>query len=316
MPWWLITIIVILGVIFILMPALIFNMSGIVALKMLKKTKENKMPKNMDISFYKDSPIAKLADEGLEYLKDIPKEEIHRQSFDGLDLHAFYIKNNEPSHKYFLGMHGFKSGPLHEFAPYVKGYLERGYNIMLASERAEYRSSGKYITLGNKEAKDARMWIDYIIEKDKDAEIIVEGVSMGGATVCILSGTDLPKNVKGIISDCAYSSVYDELGFFLANYKGVPKSLILEGIRCYLKLYLKIDVKKETPLEGVKKSKTPILFLQGKKDQLVPAFCANKLYDACSSKKKLIMSEEANHACSFAYLLDDYFKEVAEFFEI
>ena len=205
---------------------------------------------------------------------------------------------------------------MHEFAPYVKGYLERGYNILLASERAEYRSGGKYMTLGNKEAKDARMWIDYILEKDKDAEIVIEGVSMGGATVCILSGTNLPENVKGIISDCAYSSVYDELGFFLANYKGVPKGLILEGIRCYLKLYLKIDVKKETPLEGVKKSKTPILFLQGKKDQIVPAFCANKLYEACSSKKKLIMPEEANHACSFAYLLDDYFKEVAELFEI
>ena len=107
MPWWLITIIVILGVIFILMPALIFNMSGIFALKMLKKTKENKMPKNMDISFYKDSPIAKLADEGLKYLEDVPKTEIHRQSYDGLDLHAFYFENSEPSHKYFLGMHGF-----------------------------------------------------------------------------------------------------------------------------------------------------------------------------------------------------------------
>ena len=37
------------------------------------------------------------------------------------------------------------------------------------------------------------------------------GLSMGGAAVLMTSGENLPVNLKCIISDCAYTSVKDEL---------------------------------------------------------------------------------------------------------
>ena len=37
-------------------------------------------------------------------------------------------------------------------------------------------------------------------------QILLHGISMGGATVLMASGLDLPKQVKGIISDCGFTS--------------------------------------------------------------------------------------------------------------
>ena len=43
-----------------------------------------------------------------------------------------------------------------------------------------------------------------------DAKIILHGVSMGCATVCMMSGRDdLPENVKFTVADCGYTSAKD-----------------------------------------------------------------------------------------------------------
>jgi fermentation-respiration switch protein FrsA (DUF1100 family) len=42
-----------------------------------------------------------------------------------------------------------------------------------------------------------------------DTEIVIQGTPMGGATVIMLSGEDLPRNVKAIIEGCGYTSVKD-----------------------------------------------------------------------------------------------------------
>lgn len=39
--------------------------------------------------------------------------------------------------------------------------------------------------------------------------IILYGVSMGGATVMNVAGEKIPKQVKAIIEDCGYTSVWD-----------------------------------------------------------------------------------------------------------
>ena len=41
----------------------------------------------------------------------------------------------------------------------------------------------------------------------EDAEIVLHGLSMGAATVLMVSGERLPEQVKAIIEDCGYTSV-------------------------------------------------------------------------------------------------------------
>ena len=62
-----------------------------------------------------------------------------------------------------------------------------------------------------------------MISADKNAEIVLYGVSMGGATVMMASGEDLPGNVKAIIEDCGYSSVWDEFSYQLQALFNLPE---------------------------------------------------------------------------------------------
>lgn len=73
--------------------------------------------------------------------------------------------------------------------------------------RGHGRSEGDYIGFGWDERKDYLQWIDRVIKNDPASEIVLHGVSMGGATVMMTSGEKLPENVKAFIEDCGYSSV-------------------------------------------------------------------------------------------------------------
>ncbi len=51
------------------------------------------------------------------------------------------------------------------------------------------------------------MWIHWLIQEvGEDVEIVLHGTSMGGATVLMTSGLELPAQVKGIVSDCGFTS--------------------------------------------------------------------------------------------------------------
>ena len=69
------------------------------------------------------------------------------------------------------------------------------------------KSEGKFIGFGCKDRYDALKWIDWMIKKaGNDIRIVLMGNSMGGATVLMASGLNLPEQVKGIVSDCAFTS--------------------------------------------------------------------------------------------------------------
>lgn len=273
---------------------------------------------NMDISFYNNGPMKKIAEEGLAYMDTLEKEEITMESFDGYKLHAFYFPNpNGVTNKFLLGMHGFKSGSLHEYAPYIKYYFDLGFSLVLPDERAHYRSEGKYITLGVNERIDVVDWSKFMVNKfGENIQILIQGVSMGASSVNLASCLDLPKQVIGIVSDCAYTNFKDIMVNVLNKIGHMPVKLIIGMISVYMRMFMHINLKKDDAVEAVKHAKVPILYMHGRKDQIVPVECSEKLYNACASKKKLCIVEEANHAESIAYEKENYLKIIQDFFEI
>lgn len=88
--------------------------------------------------------------------------------------------------------------------------------------RGHGKSEGDYIGFGWDERKDYLQWINRIIKKDPQSEIVLHGVSMGAATVMMTSGEKLPDNVKAFVEDCGYSSVKGELGYQLKEMFNLP----------------------------------------------------------------------------------------------
>ena len=85
-----------------------------------------------------------------------------------------------------------------------------GYNVLLAEQRAHFRSGGHTITYGIRERRDVLSWVTYANSRfGTDRPIYLFGISMGAATVVMAADLDLPDNVRLICADCPYSSPKD-----------------------------------------------------------------------------------------------------------
>ena len=82
-------------------------------------------------------------------------------------------------------------------------------HALLPDLRGCGESGGAYIGMGWPDRKDMLHWIDWIIRRDSGAQIVLYGISMGGATVMMTAGEELPEQVKGYPSySVPYHDVY------------------------------------------------------------------------------------------------------------
>ena len=271
------------------------------------------------MSGYDDNSPKSVADKKeLAILKSYPCEDIYINSRDGIKLHAYYFPAENPSGKILLGVHGYKSYARREYAPFMRFYRSLGFDLFLVDDRCHGLSEGKYIGMGNLDRFDCVDWAKYIVSRfGEDVKILVQGVSMGGATVVSASGEpDLPKQVFGIVADCPYTSIWNVCERMLkGNMKALTKPVltICERICIHRVGY---DFKTNTPLDLVKKSHTPTLFVHGENDAMIDYHMSQQLYDACSAEKRLLIVKEAGHGESMFYNPVGYKKAVIDFFNL
>ncbi len=282
--------------------------------KMLTRS-DKKIPVKIDLPSIDKSPLKSCREKGYQYMNALPYEDFYIQSFDNLKLHAYFYPAPIKSNKYILGIHGFKSSPRKEFSPYIEFYHNKGYNVLLPDNRAHGKSEGKYIGMGILDRLDCIEWAKFLVEYfGENIEIILHGISMGGATVLSASGENgLPNQVKDIISDCGYTSVGEQIKLHITGYLHLPSFPFLNICELFCKHYAKYDFQTITPLKQVTKAKIPILFIQGEKDSLVPCYMVKQLYNACPSPKELLLIPEAGHAESIAMDSKSYYKAIIDF---
>ena len=269
-------------------------------------------------SYYVDTPHYKVSRAGMKIMKKLPSEDAYIQSRDGLKLHSYIFPAEEGTKKFVIGVHGYRSYARPEYAPYIEFYRSLGYSMLLPDDRAHAPSEGDYIGFGVLDRLDCVDWAKYIVDTyGEDVEIILHGVSMGGATVLSASGEeDLPEQVKGIISDCGFSSAWDILHYQLKESMHLPADYLLPRIEKICEKKAGFNFHEHPAIEQVKKAKVPILFVHGEKDPMVPIFMAHDLYDACGSKKRLLTVPEAAHGESIAFAPDEYYQAIREHFGI
>lgn len=206
-------------------------------------------------------------------------------SHDGLTLHALYVPQTEPSHRYVVGCHGYGSIPQFMSNSTIQFY-EMGYNILTPAARAHEQSGGVYVSMGWLERKDIVDWVNTLVEQDPEAEIVLYGISMGGATVMMTAGEELPPNVKCIIEDCGYSSVWDEFAGQLNELFGLPTFPVLDAASLVAQVRAGFSFKEASSVEQLKKASAPMLFIHGEDDTFVPYWMLDVVYEACASTEK------------------------------
>lgn len=183
---------------------------------------------------------------------------------------------------------GIGDGPEMDEAPDRKEWREYS-----AAAQEWLRTEGEAVEL---QRPDVLAWIDTIIQRDPEARIVLHGVSMGGATVMMASGEDLPDNVKCIVEDCGYSSVWDEFSFQLKNVFHLPAFPILNAASMFSKLRAGYSFQEASSVEQLKKATVPMLFIHGDADTFVPFEMLDVVYNACASaEKEKLVSPGAAH---------------------
>lgn len=229
------------------------------------------------------------------WLNSISKKEINIQSNDKLQLFASEFKLSNESNKWIILVHGYTSeqSSIYDIA---RHYSDKGYNVLTPDLRAHGLSEGKYVGMGWLDRNDLLLWIDYLLRNYRNSEIILHGVSMGAATVMMASGENLPTNVKLIVEDCGYTSVWDIFSFELKLRFNLSTFPVLNAASFITSVRAGYNYKEASSIDQIKKSVTPILFIHGNADEFVPVNMAYKLYDNANINKELIIVDGAGHA--------------------
>lgn len=265
------------------------------------------------------SQYAPLLEERKEFMMAQEHEDVYQMSYDNLKLHATYfpaIEKDTDKKKIVICFHGYTSKGMSDYIGLSGYYLKKGYAMLLPDARAHGESEGEYIGFGCLDRKDALVWVNWVIgQLGEDVEIILHGTSMGGATVLMASGLELPAQVKGIVSDCAFTSPKEVFTHVLHNMYHLPAFPAISGADILNRRLAGYGMDECNAKREVAKAKVPILFIHGTKDTFVPYHMCHEIYDCCASPKRMLVVEGAAHAESYYKDTEKYEQALDEFFE-
>ena len=197
------------------------------------------------------------------------------------------------------------------------GYMfhhDFGYNILLPDLHSHGKSDGRYIQMGWRDKDDVRRWIDVAIGTfGNNTDIVITGISMGGATTMMTSGEKLPSNVKCFVEDCGYTSVWDEFQNELAASYHLPAFPLLYLTSALNKVVNGWSFGEASSLHQVRNCRLPMMFIHGENDTYVPTSMVYTLYYAKTEPKELYISPGSVHTMSYHDNPQEYSKRVGEF---
>ncbi len=123
--------------------------------------------------------------------------------------------------------------------------------------------------MGWPDLKDMLQWIGWVLERDSQAQLVLHGISMGGAAVMMTAGESLPSQVKAIVEDCGYTSVWDIFADemdYLFHLPAFPLLNIANSISSFRAGY---SFSEASALKQIARAQVPVLFIHGSEDNFV-----------------------------------------------
>lgn len=240
---------------------------------------------------------------------------------------------NPTSNKWVVLVHAFMMNGQAIADTLGQMYLDQGFNVIAPDLRGCGNSEGKS-TMGYLESLDIYDWLTYLNNTypNNCNEIVVHGVSLGGATTLFLSGLEVDgvsikdKKVIGVIEDCGYTSMtgiindlFGSLGDseLVATVLGLLDKVDLGNLGNILSsdnlvenlLINTIDVglttenfdEKQNALNSLANAEVPILIIHGTADTTVPFENSDRVYETAMNNTKIpyvqrFVAEGENHA--------------------
>ena len=242
-----------------------------------------------------------------------PHENLEIRSFDGLRLQGKYYEL-APGAPIEIMFHGYRGSAERDMCGGMQRAFALGHSALIVDQRCSGGSEGNVITFGIKEHKDCLAWVDFAVEHfGPEVRLILTGMSMGAATVLMAAGKELPENVVGILADCGYSSPRAIILDVVGKMK-LPPKLLYPFVKLGARLFGGFDLEETSPVEAVKNCKVPVIFFHGLTDDFVPCSMTRENFEACASRKQLVLVPGAGHGLSYPINREEYIHQARQFF--
>ena len=259
-----------------------------------------------------------LIQERKERLMARPHEDVYKKSGDGLMLHAIYVpqKQDGQEERIAVCFHGYTGQASSDFCGISDYYIRNGYSLLLVDQRAHGKSEGEYIGCGCLDRIDACSWIDWVIEHcGREVKIVLHGISMGGATVLMTGGLELPEQVKGIISDCGFTSPKKVFTHVLHSMYHMPAFPIMQITDIVNRKTAGYGLDECNAAREVRKARGPLLLIHGDADTFVPCSMCDEIEQNCQCRVTKLIVKGAAHAESYYKDMEAYENAMTEFLE-
>lgn len=239
-------------------------------------------------------------------------------SKDGTKLQGTYIEAPEESHKTVIILHGLYQNRTMS-VPYIGIYRRLGYNVLLPDVRGHGESEGNTTDWGVHAVEDLDSWTALLRQEDPDVEIGFHGISLGAAMSLIYAGSPQGHQAKFYVADSSYGDVLELGQEKLLNYTGDQRLLL--GMRLInpffqasMFYHTHKTLKDVDPASQVEHMTSPVLFLHGTRDELIPMEVGENLVNRSTSQnKKLVLFQGSAHAVALATNPRDYRRTIRNF---
>ena len=249
----------------------------------------------------------------MKQVRQMPHEDCSIRSFDGLTLRGKYYEY-APGAPIELMFHGYRGTSERDLCGGVQRCFALGRSALLVDQRGCGESEGKTATFGVNESKDCLAWVDFMLQRfGPDVKIHLTGISMGAATVVMAAGKPLPENVVGVLADCGYTSARDIIKVVIRQMK-LPADLAYPFVKLGARLFGHFDLEETSPIEAVKNCRIPVFFVHGEDDDFVPCDMSRAVYEACPSRKTLLIVPGAGHGLAYPVDPKGYLSALGAFF--
>ena len=235
---------------------------------------------------------------------------------DGYKLHAAYVPAADPAEAQgtAIVVHGYTDNHF-VFLYLVRMYRDRfNYNVLFPDLQYHGYSEGDEIQMGWKDRLDLLKWIEVAHQRFGDDFMVLHGVSMGAATVMMVSGEPLPEYVKCFVEDCGYSSVRNQFKKNLKDMSPMLPTAILTSASIVSGKEFGWRFEDADCMKQLAKSTLPMLFIHGDADDFVPFSHLKQNYDAKKKGyKEMYVCPGAVHANSYQKDPETYIFKVSNF---
>ena len=226
-------------------------------------------------------------------------------SKDGTELRGTYIETVKGGKKAVILLHGLYQNRS-MCVPYISMYQDMGYNVLLVDLRGHGESGGGQTDWGIHDVDDMNGWVDFLRSKNPSMEIGFHGISLGAAMALIYSGSKEGQQMKFFVADSSYGNLLELGRDKILTYTGDDRLVLgMDVLNPFMQAAMFFHTGKVLsdvdPASQVTHMASPVLFLHGGADMLVPPSAAHELLaDSSSSVKELYIFDGAAHTMEMA----------------